>query len=486
MLTESFSGIRGLFDKDLTREVIEGYALSFSNFLKKNKKRPLVILGMDTRPSSPIIKEDMKKIFLEQGIDVYDVGFNSTPAIQLGVRLWKADGGVVITASHNEPIWNGWKLLRETGSVLKHDEIKEVIEGSKRAKREASEKKGKCEERGAELRKSYVDFILDIIGDVGVKAIHNSNFKVVVDPNGGTAATVIRDLLGRLKVEIIEKNMELGVFNRLIEPNEKSLAYLAYYVEDLEADIGAGWDCDGDRVEFVIPNNSKFSKERGRMLSGQYILALLVEAVLADYKGDKRIVVVNDATSNLIKEVAEKYNADIVEVEVGEINVVEKIDELGAPVGGEGSSSGGVFPPSKCRDGIMSLAMILKLMAERKMKITDILEEFPHYYNARFYPTCDPSKIIELRRRLEEYWKEQPHIKGIRKTGDEMGGLKIIREETKEGPGWIWYRASRTEKGVFRIITDAKEREYAEKLLGMGEKAFNDCISDLELESGDL
>lgn len=485
MLTESFSGIRGLFDKDLTREIIDNYALSFANFIKANSKKdkPLVIIGMDTRPSSPIIKEDMKRILLTQGIDVHDVGFNTTPAIQHGVRHYEADGGIIISASHNEPIWNGWKFLRNTGSVLKPEEIEGVIKKSKNQKNENTEIRGKSEDRGSELRQSYINFVLDIIGEKGIVAIHNANFTVVVDPNGGTAATVIREILQRLNVKIIEKNMELGVFNRLVEPNEKSLAYLAYYVEDLNADIGAGWDCDGDRVELVIPNSSTFSKERGRMLSGQYILALLVEAVLSEYEGDADTIVINDATSNLIKEIAEKYNKKVIETEVGEINVVDKMDELNSPVGGEGSSSGGIFPPSKCRDGILSLVMILHLMAKRKQKVTEILEQFPPYYNSRNNLKCDPDTAEKLKPKLKEYWKNEPYIQEIQETGDETGGIKIIRQLEKHGPGWIWYRGSKTEKGVFRIITDAKEREYADKLLAMGEKAFSDCVTEIELGS---
>ena len=104
-------------------------------------------------------------------------------------------------------------------------------------------------------------------------------------------------------------------------------AYLAFYVEELGADLGAGWDCDGDRVEIVLPDNSEFTKINGRMLSGQYILALVVDEILSEQKGE---VVINDATSNLIKEIAEKHNAKVEEVETGEINVVEKMDEVNA------------------------------------------------------------------------------------------------------------------------------------------------------------
>ncbi len=221
---------------------------------------------MDTRPSSPIIKEEMKKIFLEQGCNVIDVDFNTTPAVQHGVRYFKADGGIIISASHNEPNWNGWKFLRNTGSVLKPEEIKEVIITSKNPKKEKSEKRGTEENKGKELRKSYIDFILKTIGEKGIEDIKKSNLKIVADPNGGAAITIIRPLFEKLNVQVIGKNMELGVFNRLIEPNEKSLAYLAYYVEDLGADLGAGWDCDGDRVELVIPDDSQFSRKRGRMM----------------------------------------------------------------------------------------------------------------------------------------------------------------------------------------------------------------------------
>ncbi len=167
-------------------------------------------------------------------------------------------------------------------------------------------------------------------------------------------------------------------------------------------------------------------------------------------------------------------------MEVGEINVVDKMDELNAPVGGEGSSSGGIIPPSKCRDGIIGLVMILNMIARRNKKITEILEEFPSYYNSRTKMNCPAKNAVEIRKLLEEYWKDQPFIEEIRKTGDQTGGLKIIRKMIKQGPGWIWYRASKTEAGIFRIITDAKSKQYADKLLAMGEKAFNDCIAKIE------
>ena len=123
------------------------------------------------------------------------------------------------------------------------------------------------------------------------------------------------------------------------------------------------------------------------------------------------------------------------------------MDELNSPVGGEGSSSGGIIPPSRCRDGIQSLVFILKIMAKKGKKLTEILGDFPQYFNSRTDLKCAPDKSSELRKKLEEYWESQEHILEIKKTGDETGGLKIIRNPIKEGPGWIWYRASKTEAG---------------------------------------
>ena len=431
---------------------------------------------MDTRPSGEKVKKEMTKVFLDEGFDVVDVGINTTPAIQLGVRHFEAGGGVIITASHNEPEWNGWKLLSETGSMLAVEDIAEVIKNANSSPKGKTESSGKSVDKAEELKKAYVDFVIGLVGKEGIDAIKKAKVKIVLDPNGGSAATVIGEIMKKAGVNAVYKNMEIGVFKRLIEPNPKSLAYLSFYVDDLKADLGAGWDCDGDRVEIVLHDSSDFVKRNGKMLSGQYILALLVDEIMSEYKGKNKYVVTNDATSNVVKDIAEKHGAEMVEVEVGEINVVEKMYELNAPVGGEGSSSGGIFPPSRCRDGILTLMMILKLAANKKKKLAELLEDFPQYYNSVTKVKCPAEEAVEVRKCLEKHWKNQNFIKEIRETGDETGGLKVVR---KDG-GWVWFRASKTEAGVFRIISDAKTKEYADKLLAMGEKSFHDCLVGLK------
>ena len=195
MLVESFSGVRGTYRKDLDENIAKRYAKAYIDFLLKAKSKPLIVIGRDTRPSSERLKDAMIELFLQYA-DVIDVGINTTPAIEFAVRHLKADGGVIITASHNEPEDNGWKFLNETGSILKPDEIDEVI--AKYRKTGALERKkfsGQLEELNIE--KEYADFVLDVTGEDNIKNIEAADMKIVVDPNGGAATVIIKDILER-------------------------------------------------------------------------------------------------------------------------------------------------------------------------------------------------------------------------------------------------------------------------------------------------
>ena len=459
MLAESFSGVRGTYKEDLDEFTAKKYAYAFSKFLMRSMGKPLVIIGRDTRRSSESLKDAMIEVLLQE-CDVIDIGINTTPAIEFAVRHFNAAGGIIITASHNPPEDNGWKFLNSTGSLLKPGDMQEVIDIFKKISHlEKKRFKGLLEEE--DISGKYADFILETVGEQGINRIKESKLKIVVDPNGGTAAVVIRHVLERLDVNIIEINMELGKFVRKIEPNAETLKDVAEKVKETNADLGAGFDCDADRVELI--------DNKGNILSGHCVLALLVEEVLSDYKGKNRVIVTNDATSNIVKEIAEKHSAKVEEVEVGEINVVEKIDELNSPVGGEGSSSGGIFPPSRCRDGILTMLMILRLIARKNKKLSEIYEELPKYYTPRKNIQCSPENSKKIRALIEKKFKDKGYE--IKKTGDETGGLKIITDKNS----WIWFRASKTEPGTYRIISDSNDEERSKELLDDGIKIFNEC-----------
>jgi phosphomannomutase/phosphoglucomutase len=259
-------------------------------------------------------------------------------------------------------------------------------------------------------------------------------------------------------------NMELGKFNRKIEPNMHTLKKVAEEVKKNNADFGAGFDCDADRVELV--------DDKGSMVSGNYVLALAVEEVLSNYNGNNRIIVINDATSNVVKEVAERHNAKVEEVEVGEINVVKRMYEVKSPISGEGSNGGVIIPPARCREGLMTLIAIIRLLARTKKKLSDICEEFPKYYTPRqaFSSEGDTVKIKGL---IEKKFREKGYE--IRKTGDETGGLKIVIDEKS----WLWFRDSKTELGAFRIIADSNDESKANEILQQGVDAFKEAEAEL-------
>lgn len=464
-LIESFSGIRGVYGKSITEDFAKKYAHVFGNWLANKLGKPAIVVGCDTRPSSEELKKAIIESLASLGCKVIDVGVATTPVISYGVREYGCEGGIIITASHNEPEYNGWKFLWRDGGVLRPEQIKEVIEKSHRAIEPYSRKtlKSIVIDKYKDLIKRYVNFVLDLLGKEAIQAIRKARLKIVVDPNGGTAAMVIKQILDSLGIEGIYLNMDLGKFGHLVEPKEESLAYLVDIIKREKADLAAGWDCDADRCEIVL--GEKFLDNY--VLSGNYVLALLVEAVLSELEDARgKIVVTNDATSNIVRRTAKRFDANVKEVEVGEINVVEEMYHLDSPVGGEGSCAGGIFPPQRCRDGMLTLVMILKLIAKQEQSLAEILAGYPKYYTKATKVQCDPEKQIEMRRKLEEHF-EKDGFKA-QKTGDETGGLKIIMTFDS----FIFFRASKTEPGIFRIIADSPEKIETGRLLKMGVGAF--------------
>ncbi len=308
-----------------------------------------------------------------------------------------------------------------------------------------------------EVVDSYIDYVLEKIGQESIEKIKQRNFYLLADPNGGASIEVLEKLFDKLgvKVEIINKIP--GKFNRLIEPKEESLKPLALELVKSNYDFACGFDCDADRMEIVLPSMS---------VSGNYVLALACDAILQGTRG--QIVATNDVTSYLVRDVIKKHNASVFEVEVGEINVVEAMEENNCLIGGEGSNGGVIVMPLKCRDGLITICLILKLMASQNKTLSEILTDYPAYFSDRTKLVCSSEKAIAIREKIESYFKEKGWV--IKKTGDETGGLKAHMDENS----FVWFRQSKTEPGVFRIYSECDQsKEKAKKLLEEGIKAFN-------------
>lgn len=436
MIVESFSGTRGIFNKELV-ELSKRYAFVYGNKIKPKT----VVIGTDTRKGCDEIKQAMIQAL--PLCKIIDLGIAPTPVIEFAVRYFKADGGIIITGSHNEPEWNGWKLLQNSGAVLKAKDIAEVISEVKGVK-EVELTKKEVVDKHKEAIDAYIDFALDLVGDV-------KKFKIILDSNGGTAL-LMKELFEKAGVEAIFINDKPGEFKRKVEPNAESLAYLKDMVKKEKADFAAGFDCDADRVELVT--------EKG-VVSGQLVLAMVVDYILSKKKGT---VVTNDATSGVVEKIAEKHGCKIKEVEVGEISVVSEMERLNSPVGGEGSSSGAIVAPTKCRDGFLNILFILSLMSKRNKSLQEIIDSYPRFYTKITKIRCDPDKQTILRKKLINYFSKDNKIQ---LTGDETGGLKILFDGS-----YLWFRASKTEPGVFRIYADSPDEKEADELLKKGEEVF--------------
>jgi len=457
-LIESFSGIRGIYDEDLTGNVAARYAYSYLSLLKiKNNKNIKIIIGTDTRISKNILKNAVIEVL---DCDIIEIGIASTPMVEFAVRYFKADGGIIITASHNEPYWNGFKFLDKDGAVLRPKDMDWVIKkynGIKKLDNETflnkhlykNKNPGKIKikkiiKRYNEINQAYTGYVLNFLTREDKNKIKNSKLRIIIDPNGGTGI-IAKKILERLNVKVHGINMKHGIFNHIIEPNEDSLLYLTNDVREKKYDFAAGFDCDADRVEVITSKG---------LVSGNKLLALIADEILS--KAKNKVIVVNDATSSVVKEISEKYSARYIETQVGEANVVDKIYELKAPIGGEGSSSGVIIPPSRCRDGILTLIYLLKIIANNKKNVNELIKALPEYYYIKKKVNIDSKKYNKIKKKLIDYYrKKQCKIKD-----SNAESLKISINNS-----FVWFRVSRTEADILRIVADSPDKRKAELLM---------------------
>lgn len=469
-LIESFSGVRGIYGQSITESLAYKYGFCFVKDFH-NTNSILVIAG-DSRPSTASLKQALLKGFNTAGIKkVFDLGLVPVQTAEYAIVKFGASGGVYITASHNEPEFNGWKFLKQDGSILYPEQADKLINSVHNIKdlHEKAEKDFALEivDKNKEALDTYIDYVLEKIGQETIEKIKKSGYKVLADPNGGTSIIPLERLFEELGVKAKIINNESGKFSRIIEPKAESLKSLADELAGENFDFACGLDCDADRMEFVLSPNSAFALKMGTPnVSGNYVLVLACDAILQGTSG--QVVATNDVTSYLVRDVIKKHKASVFEVEVGEINVVEAMEKNNCLIGGEGSNGGVIVMPLKCRDGIITMALTLKLMAEKQKTLSEILLNYPAYFSDRTKVACSPEKAIVIREKIEDYFEE----KGWRvlKTGNETGGLKAHLDENS----YVWFRQSKTEPGVFRIYVECDtNQQKAKNLLEEGIKAFN-------------
>ncbi len=443
-------GIRGVFGRDLTTLDVLMITNSFGRLLGEGST---VVLGMDTRSSSPLVSKAVSAGLLSAGVDVIDIGVAPTPTIEWAVDFLNADGGVVVSASHNPPEWNALKLLGERGILIDPKDSETIREDYLGRKFDSVP----WDKVGNEMEADVVeDYIAAILSLVDVDSVREAGLKVVLDPNGGAGSIVTPYLLREMGVELTTLNSVPGIFCRELEPRPEVLKNLVSLVRAVDADVGFAHDTDADRLAIVT--------ERGEAVAEDVTLALVVEKVLKERRGGT--LVVNIASSRIFDDLAERYGGKVVRVPVGEVYVARKMLELSADVGGEGSCGGVIYPALHYgRDGPLAAAMILERLAKEGRKLSELVADLPQYATVRGSVSGEVNWNA-LREEILKISKERS-IVGI----SELDGVRIDSEDF-----WVLVRPSRTEHKV-RIVVEAKERRKAERLFNEFVRIVRDHVS---------
>ncbi|HOK01077.1 MAG TPA: phosphoglucosamine mutase [Spirochaetota bacterium] len=439
-LMKSVSGIRGIVGETFTPDLIITVSSAFAEFVKYGT----VVVGRDSRPTGEALSMNIISTLALCGCNVIDIGLVPTPTVQIMVEELKADGGIVISASHNPIEWNAFKLINKEGRFLNSSQIKKVFSlMGKKPKFRNWDKVGRISFN----RDSFRVHIEKVLSVVDVELIRSKNFRVVIDSVNGAGSEITIELLKRLNCEIIPINCSPnGIFPRGAEPLPENLSALSAKVKEVKAHIGFAQDPDADRLALI--------DEKGLPCGEEYTIALVSDHLLSKKKGR---VVVNLSTTKAVEDIALRHGVLFKRTKVGEINVVEEMVKNGARIGGEGN--GGIISPEihYGRDSLAGIAYILEMMAEREEFISQILSKLPQYYMKKGKVTLkagiDTNKIFD---------KIRSNFPGDKIST--IDGLRIdfVKNQDFKG-GWVHLRASNTEP-IFRIISEAETVQKSESI----------------------
>ena len=440
-LISSISGIRGTVNgpntKNLTPVDVVQYTSAYGTWInKKNQnKGKTIVLGRDGRISGSVLLELVKSTLISMGINIIDIGLSTTPTTQIIVQKKKAEGGIILTASHNPKNWNALKLFNSKGEFLIGEEAEEIFRIVEEGKYEFMK-----EDDYGKIHESFNSFQIHIdevknLKLVNCEKIINKKFKVVVDGINSSGGVIVPELLKQLGCSVIEINCEPdGNFAHNPEPLDKNLSQLKKTVREEKADLGIALDPDVDRLVFVCENGLLFGEENTIVACSDY--------VLSKTKGS---TVSNMSSSMSLELISKKHGCDYHSSKVGEINVVEKMKEVNAIIGGEGNG-GVIYPESHYgRDALVGIVIFLSHLSELNIKTSELLDIYPKFYMIKDKINLNENfDFDQLKIRMKEFYKEQDI--------DLRDGVKIKFDES-----WLHIRKSNTEP-IIRIYTEAKSQ----------------------------
>ncbi len=446
------SGMRGTIGGTLTPRVVGRMAGAFSSWLwsrhdRPNDQRPKVVIGRDSRPSGPFVRDAAVSTLVAAGCEVIDLDVVTTPGVAMMVTHLEADAGLVVTASHNPIQWNGLKFLDDRGIAPPPEAVADIrkfydVEAAPLVEVERVMKV-------THDPTTHAYHVKKVLEGRDVLGISSKAFKVVVDSVNGAGCVTSGTLLSKLGCRIVHMNDRPdGQFPHEPEPTEQNLQSLCDEVRRQRAAVGFAQDPDADRLAVV--------DELGNYIGEEYTLALCARAVLAKKKAGT--IVANLSTSRMIDDVAARFGGTVARTPVGEANVVDRMMKDGAVLGGEGN--GGVIDPRVVngRDSLVGMTLILSLMADTGMTISELVADMPRYV------------ILKDKLPLAKKENAEPVIDLVAARFDDehintSDGLRVDWPD-----GWLSVRASNTEP-ILRIICESPDAVSAQARIDEARKA---------------
>lgn len=446
-LIKSISGIRGTIggavSDNLTPIDAVKFAAAYGMWVKEQRKKTnyRVVIGRDARISGEMIQNLVMNTLIGMGIDVINLGLSTTPTVEVAVPMEHADGGIILTASHNPKQWNALKLLDANGEFLNAAHSQRVLDLAEREDLDFAE----VDDLGKiTVNNAYFDLHIDevlALDYVDVEAIKSCKFKVVVDGVNSTGGIVVPLLLERLGVEPIKLHCTPdGHFPHNPEPLKAHLTDLSDRVVQTGADLGIAVDPDVDRLAFM--------DEQGTLFGEEYTLVACADFVLSQNKGN---TVSNLSSTRALRDVTQKHGGAYTASAVGEVNVVNAMKANKAVIGGEGN--GGIILPEAHfgRDALVGIALFLSLLAEKQISVSALKKTYPLYYMSKKKIDLDPNIDVDgLLEAMENKYANEPLTT--------VDGVKIDFADS-----WVHLRKSNTEP-IIRIYTEAPSQQQADKL----------------------
>lgn len=446
-LIKSISGIRGTIggkvDDNLTPVDVVKFTAAFGTWLQRtqNKKDLTLVIGRDARISGAMVNSLVTATLQGLGINVVDLGLSTTPTVEVMVPELNADGGIILTASHNPKQWNALKLLNNKGEFINGENGAEVLKIAEDEDFEFAEVDdlGKYETR-SDAFDIHIKKILEL-PMVDAEAVKAKKFKVVLDAVNSTGGISMPPLLEQLGCEVIKLYCEPnGHFPHNPEPLKEHLTDICELVKKENADLGIVVDPDVDRLALI--------DEKGEMFGEEYTLVAVADYLLKHKNG---VAISNLSSSRALRDVAQNHNSDYFASAVGEVNVVNLMKEKNAVIGGEGN--GGIIYPDLHygRDSLVGAALFLTHLAKENKTVSELRASYPAYFMGKKKIELTPEIDVDalLTKMQNEYQNEEVST---------VDGVKIDFAEN-----WVHLRKSNTEP-IIRIYTEAKSQEEADKL----------------------